>query len=101
MGHVDGLNDIKVPSIDDAKQEAARKTVCHFAADAAEARELLLMLGLAEVAEVKVPLRCGDCGDEMGRRRDVRYTGSVYLCARGLCERCYSRWARAEKKATA
>lgn len=101
MGHLEGFDSIPTTHVDHSAREKARKAVCHFADDAAEARELLEMLGLLEKAPTKVALRCEDCGDEMGRRRDVRYTGRVFLCARGRCEKCYARWSRAGKKATA
>ncbi|MFI7191424.1 hypothetical protein ACIBQ0_16955 [Nocardia nova] len=101
MGHLEGFEHIPAKRVDDSAREKARKAVCHFADDATEARQLLEMLGLMDEAPAKPALRCGDCDEEMGRRRDVRYTGRVFVSARGLCERCYSRWLRADRKVSA
>jgi len=68
-----------------SERDNARKTVCHYATDAAEAKNLLAMLGLLGV-EQNDPGRCRVCGAELSLKQMSPKWGLKGTCGKA-CKR--------------
>ncbi|OMC00341.1 hypothetical protein A5733_04315 [Mycobacterium sp. NS-7484] len=103
---------IDCPPLTDSDREQARLTVCRYATDAADAGELLAMLGLIEPQPTPQPVKaappvvsydrgsCTECGvPTYSRRARPPVPGGRRYGARGRCEKCYMVLRRAESPA--
>lgn len=67
------------------ERDAARKTVCHFATDVAEAKDMLAMLGLLDEVQHD-PGRCRVCGAELSLKQMSPKWGLKGTCGKA-CKR--------------
>lgn len=91
MGHIEDLP-AGGPGSTAQERDAARKTVCHYATDAVEAKTMLSMLGLLDEPG-RDPGLCKVCGAEL--------TASQSAPKRGLKGTCGQRCLRISRERAA